>query len=105
MAIGLEDIQIILAVSIPTVTILIIPLVIYFHRNGIAFERLKLQIENLCHCVAKSEKDRDDIEYLKRENERLSGHCKSLERRLSLLESMTPHRGGRRGSDYTGGSE
>lgn len=96
MAVGMEDIQIILAISIPLVTILIIPLVIYFHRNGVSFERLKLQIENLCHCVAKSEKDRDEIEALKRENERMEGRCKSLERRVSVLESNMMRRGGYR---------
>lgn len=91
MAVGVEDIQIMLAIFIPLITILVIPLVVYFHRNGMAFERLKLQTENLCHCAERYDKDREEIETLKRENERIAGHCKSLERRLTLLESNTSH--------------
>jgi len=86
VAVGVEDIQIMLSIFIPIIVILIIPLVVYFHKNGIAFERLKVQIENLCHHVVEAEKDRERLDCVHTESEKIKGYCKSLDKRISLIE-------------------
>lgn len=87
MAVGPEDIQIMLSIFIPVVVILVIPLVVYFHRNGVNFERLKLQIESICNNIHEAEKDKEKLDHLNTKIEILAELCKSQERRIGLLES------------------
>jgi len=87
LAVGPEDIQIMLSIFIPIVVIIVIPLVIYFHRNGVNFERLKLQIESICQHVHEAERDKEKLDNLNTKLEILSELCKSQERRIGLLES------------------
>jgi len=87
VAVGPEDIQIMLSIFIPVVVIIVIPLVVYFHRNGVNFERLKLQIEGICQHVHEAERDKEKLDNLNTKLEILSEFCKSQERRIALLES------------------
>jgi len=87
VAVGPEDIQIMLSIFIPVVVIIVIPLVVYFHRNGVNFERLKLQIENMCQHIHEAERDKEKLDNLNTKIEILSEFCKSQERRIALLES------------------
>jgi len=87
LAVGPEDIQIMLSIFIPVVVIIVIPLVVYFHRNGINFERLKVQIEGICQHVHEAERDKEKLDNLHTKIEILAELCKSQERRITLLES------------------
>ncbi len=86
MAIGIEDIQIMLSIFVPVTVIIIVPLIIYFHRNGIVLERIKIQIENLCHCMHENEKDRDRLDAVHADTQTLKSEYRSLDRRVDQLE-------------------